>query len=96
MTAKQWRMLEILNHWGGHGTIEVECQWGDYDFTDELGDGEAADRKGANVCRLVVAGLIRSLVKKGYATDDENGYDITDKGRAALERRRERKTRATG
>jgi predicted transcriptional regulator len=42
----------------------------------------------------VVAGLVRSLVRKGYATDDERGYDITDTGRAVLERRQQRQVRA--
>lgn len=92
MTANQWRMLKILDSWGGDGTIEVELQWGDYDF----GDTEAGEAKGWRVNRLVVAGLVRSLVKNGYATDDENGYDITDAGRAALERHKARQLRASG
>lgn len=88
MTSKQWRMSEILDSWGGMGTIEVEIQWGDYDF----GDTEADEAKGWRTCRLVVAGLIRSLVRKGYATDDENGYDITENGRAILAKHQKRKT----
>jgi hypothetical protein len=87
MTAKQWRMLEILDHWGGHGTIEVEIQWGDYDF----GDTPEGDNKGWRVCRMVVSNMVRSLVKKSYAVNDENGYDITDKGRAVLEKHLKRK-----
>jgi hypothetical protein len=83
MTAKQWRMLEILEHWDKEGTCEVECQWGGYDF----GDSEADEAKAWRVNRLVVAGLVRSLVAKGYATDDEDGYGITDAGRALLEKR---------
>jgi hypothetical protein len=90
MTANQWRMLEILEHWGGQGTMEVEIQWGGYDY----GDTEAEEAKGFRVNRLVVAGLVRSLVRKGYATDDERGYDITDTGRAVLERRQQRQVRA--
>lgn len=88
MTKNQWRMLEILDTWGGMGTIEVEIQWGDYDF----GDTEADERKGWAVCRLVVAGLMRTLIAKGYA-DDSDGYDITDAGRAALERHGKRKVK---
>jgi DNA-binding PadR family transcriptional regulator len=62
MTPKQWRMLEILEHWD----------------------------KAWRVNRLVVAGLVRSLVAKGYATDDQDGYGITDAGRALLEKRKSR------
>lgn len=80
MTQNQWRMLDILDCWGGQGTIEVEIQFGDYDF----GDSEAGQSKGRRVCRLVVANLVKSLVRKGYATDDDNGYDITEAGRALL------------
>ena len=86
MTKNQWRMLDILSRHNGDGTIEVEIDWGDYDF----GDGEANEAKGWRTCRMVVAGLVRSLVKKGYATDDENGYGITEAGLALLEKRRTR------
>jgi hypothetical protein len=75
--------LEILKQWGGHGTIEVELQWSGYDF----GESEAEEAKAFRTTRLVVASLMRSLVKRGYATND-GYYDITDAGRAALERRR--------
>ena len=87
---KQWRVLEILSRWGGHGTIEVETQFGGYDF----GDTEAAEAKGFRVTRLVVAGIVRSLVRRGYA-DDERGYDITDKGREVLAQRARRKAKTT-
>lgn len=83
MTHKQWRMLEILDHYGGTGTIEVEIQWGDYEF----GSTPADEVKGMMVCRLVVNSLVRSLVRKGYATDDADGYGITEAGRALLQRR---------
>lgn len=89
MTANQWRMLEILERWGGSGTIEVEMQWGDYDFGPDPED----DLKGARVCRLVVASLVRSLERKGYARDDRggyDGYDITEAGKALLAKRRAR------
>jgi hypothetical protein len=84
MTGNQWKMLEILDRWGGEGMSEVECQWGGYDF----GDGETAEAKAFHVNRLVVAGLVRSLVAKGYATNDANGYDITYAGRRLLDARR--------
>jgi hypothetical protein len=83
MTANQWRLLEVLENWGGHGTIEVELQWGGYDF----GESEAEEAKAFRTTRLVVASLVRSLVRRGYATND-GCYDITDAGRASLERRR--------
>lgn len=79
LTPKQWRMLEILGHWGGHGTIEVECQFGHYDF----GEGESAETRSAVVTTFVVAGLVRSLVRKGLASNTD-GYDITAAGRALL------------
>lgn len=100
MTANQWRLLDILEDYSGLGTIEVEIQWGDYDFDD--GKERAtpdqltkAEVKGMMVCRLVVAGLMRTLVKKGFATTDD-GYSITEAGRAILERRRQRLVKAKG
>jgi ribosomal protein S19E (S16A) len=83
MTTKQWRMLKILDHHDREGTMEVECQWGGYDF----GDNEADEAKAWRVNRLVVAGLVRSLVAKGLATDDQDGYGITEAGRTLLEKR---------
>lgn len=80
LTPKQWRLLEIIGHWSGHGTIEVEIQWGDYDY----GDDDEAARKGERVCRRVVAALFRTLKARGLTTDAGNGYEITDAGRAAL------------
>jgi hypothetical protein len=82
MTTNQWRMLEILSNWGGLGTCEVECQWGGYEY----GEGEAAEAKAWRVNRLVVAGIIRSLVTKGFATNTE-GYDITEAGAEILRKR---------
>ena len=85
MTKKQWRLLEILRHWGGSGTIEVETQWGDYEMED---DEEGL--KGWRITRIVVAGLMRTLVAKGLATNDDSGYGITDRGIALLDRRKAR------
>lgn len=87
LTEKQWKMLEILSHFSGMGTIEVELAWGGYDF----GDSEAEESKAWRTNRLVVASLVRSLAAKGYATlhapDPEVGYGITEAGRALLEKR---------
>lgn len=94
MTANQWKMLDILEHWDGQGTMEVEIQWDDERGGYDFGCGEAGEAKAFRVNRLVVAGLVRSLVAKGYATDDENGYGITDAGRAALTRHQERQAKA--
>jgi ribosomal protein S19E (S16A) len=80
MTANQWKLLKILDHHGGMGTIEVETQFGGYDY----GDDEASEAKAFRVTRMVVAGLVRTLAKKGFATDDDNGYDITERGREIL------------
>ena len=89
LTAKQWRMLEILETWSGHGTIEVEIQWGDYDCASGNYPTDAEDARGWNACRLVVLNLVRSLVRKGYAEINDDGYCITDAGLAALAQRRE-------
>lgn len=86
MTPKQWKMLEILERWDGHGTIEVEIQFGGYDF----GDSEADEAKAYRVTTFVVRNLVRSLERKGYAKIDDSGYGITDAGRACLERRKAR------
>jgi hypothetical protein len=80
MTKNQWKLLEILEHWGGEGTMEVEIQFGDY---RDVNMGEAKD---FYLNRLVVANLVRTLVKRGYAKDDEHGYGITEAGEALLQR----------
>ncbi len=85
-TPNQYRLLDILETWGGHGTIEVEIQWGEYAPKTDAED----DASGFRTTRLVVAGLMRSLVRKGWATDDHDGYGITEAGVAALNRQRER------
>ncbi len=78
MTTKMKRLLEILDHYSGHGTIEVETQFGEYD-----GETEADLYKGWRITRFVVAGLMRHLIKKGLATND-GCYEITDAGRALV------------
>ena len=30
VTANQWRLLDLLDTWGGMGTIEIELQYGEY------------------------------------------------------------------
>lgn len=92
MTANQWRLLDILDHWGGMGTIEVETQFGEYAPGTDAED----DMSGWNKTRLVVAGLMRSLTKKGLAKTHEGfsaegcGYDITEKGRELLAKHKAR------
>ncbi len=84
MTAKQWILLDLLEHYGGQGTMEVEIQYADETNAD-MGGTEAEQSRAFFTNRLVVNSLVRSLVKKGYASDtEENGYDITDAGRALL------------
>lgn len=90
MTPKQWKMLEILSRHSGEGTMEVLLAWGDYDF----GDSESEQTKGWNLAKLVCANIVKSLVKKGFATDDEWGYGITDRGLEILEKQRKRKAKA--
>ena len=82
MTANQWKLLEVLEHWSGHGTIEVCLQFGEYDA--------ASDAKGWSITCLVVGRLMKSLVRRGLATDHDS-YDITDKGLELLKKRRERR-----
>jgi hypothetical protein len=83
MTANQWRMLELLERYDGFGTMEVLINWGGYDY----GDTEADEAKAWRVNQLVVGSLVRSLVAKGYATDDREGYGITEAGKALLAKR---------
>ncbi len=80
LTANQLRVLEILGRWGGMGTIEVEIQYGQFDY----GDDEAGEAKGWRITRFVVRSVVRSLARKGLAVDGPDGYDITDAGRAAV------------
>lgn len=87
MTAKQWHMLETLERFNGHGTMEVCLEFA-YDAGPRPTDADEA--KAWAVTRLVVASLVRSLVRKGLATDDENGYGITDAGLALLAKRAKR------
>lgn len=70
MTKNQWRLLEILT------------QFGEYSPNTDAEDDISGWRK----IRLVVAGLIRTLVKRGLATNDENGYNITEIGKAELQK----------
>ena len=90
MTQNQWRLLEILDHWGGMGTIEVEIQFGEYAPDTDAEDDYSGFRK----TRLVVAGLMRTLAKRGLAVLDAEypgcGYDITEKGREVLSRHQQR------
>lgn len=75
LTKKQRQLLEILDHYGGHGTIEVCIQFGEYEGR--------TDSVGWSLTQFVVGNLMRGLVKKGLATDAD-GYDITDSGRQLL------------
>lgn len=50
MTVNQWRLLEILDRWSGHGTIEVESQYGEYepdtdDENDQDSEGGSKDER---------------------------------------------------
>jgi hypothetical protein len=87
MTANQWKLLDLLERHGGQGTIEVELQFGEY-------APHADENSGFRTTRLVVASLMRSLVSRGLATNDENGYDITDHGREVLKRHEARLQKA--
>ena len=82
LTTKQWKLLETVARHDGEGTMEVLMEFG-YDF----GDTDADEAKGWRVTKLVVASLMRTLVKRGLATDNDNGYGITEAGIAALTKR---------
>lgn len=85
LTDKQRRLLEVLDHYDGHGTIEVCINFGEYESgktTADDPDGTGADWR---LTQFVVGGLVRTLVRKGLARDDSDGWGITDAGRAYLE-----------
>ncbi len=79
LTAKQWKLLRVLEHHDGHGTVEVAIGFGEYEAGDGADEGANWDRT-----RFVIGGLVRSLVRKGLARDDADGWGITAAGRAAL------------
>ena len=81
MTKNQRKMLEVLDWWGGEGTMEAILQYGEY----EPGEGES-EAQAWSITKLAAGAVVRSLVRKGWATDDENGWDITEAGRDALRR----------
>jgi len=97
MTDKQWKLLEVLDHLGGMGTIEVCINFGEYD----LGDSDEDVAKAWRLTQFVVGNLMRSLIKKGLAIDHDKakdggcGWDITDKGRELLRKREARKQEPT-
>lgn len=84
MTDKQWRMLEVLESYDGDGTIEVCINFGEY----EAGRGD--DGQDWRLTQFVLGGIVRSLVKKGLARDDADGWGITDRGRELLAKRKSR------
>ncbi len=90
MTAKQWKMLEVLEHYDGHGTIEVAINFGECDSGKVLPNGEPDDGADWRLTQFVLGGIVRSLVRKGLATDDVNGWGITDRGRELLAKRQSR------
>lgn len=57
--------------------------FGEYDSGKVLPNGEPDDGASWRLTTLVLGGLVRSLVRKGLARNDD-GWGITDAGRAAL------------
>lgn len=94
LTKNQWKLLGVLDHWGGHGTIEVCTQFGEY----ELDGSEATQLRAWNLTQLVVKNLMRSLARRGLAVLDApepyTGYDITELGREVLRQARAESGRA--
>lgn len=90
MTQNQWRMLEALEDFDGEGTMEVLMR---FEYAPDDEDDEKSREKAWRLTQFVVAGLVRGLVKKGLAKDDEDGYGITDKGRELLAKRERRKAK---
>lgn len=83
MTAKQWRLLKVLEHNDGVGTMEVLMQM-EY---EPKSNSEADIAKAWNLTKFVIAGMVATLVRKGLATDDTNGWGITERGRELLAKR---------
>ena len=83
MTDKQWRLLEAIEDHSREGTMEVLLAM-EYEPED---DSDAAQMRAFNLTKFVVAGMVRQLVNKGLATDDSDGYGITDRGRELLAKR---------
>ncbi len=88
MTDKQWRLLETIERFDGHGTIEVQME---LEFAPEVEGDEASEAKAWRLTQFVVDGMVRVLVKKGLATDGPDGYGVTDRGRELLAKREKRK-----
>lgn len=80
-------MLEILDHWGADGLSEIEIQFGDRAGDYDFGNTEQGESRAFWTLRLVVASVIRSLIKKGLVIDGEDGYWISESGRAILDRK---------
>lgn len=86
MTTKQWRLLELLEQHDGVGTMEVLMAM-EYEPDSEL---EVDVAKAWNLTKFVVAGMVATLVRKGLAVSDTNGWGITDRGRELLAKRNAR------
>lgn len=78
MTKQQRKMLEVLDWWGGHGTIEATIQYGEFDSGSESQSWHRSV--------LAASSVVRALVRRGWATDGEWGWDITEAGRDVLRR----------
>lgn len=83
MTAKQWRLLELLEQHDGVGTMEVLMAM-EY---EPKSDSEADVARAWNLTKFVVSGMVATLVRKGLAVDDANGWGISDRGRELLAKR---------
>lgn len=87
MTAKQWQLLEALEKYDGEGTMEVLMTM-EY---EPKTNSDADVAKAWNMTKFVVSGMVATLVRKGLAVDDANGWGISDRGRELLAKRAARK-----
>ena len=51
-------------------------------------DSDEAMMRAFNLTKFVVGGMMRHLVAKGLATNDDDGYGITERGVELLAKRR--------
>lgn len=90
MTAKQWKMLEALDLHSGCGTIEVAMEYGELDAGKTHDNGEPDIGADWRLTQFVLGSIVRSLERKGLATTANGSWDITDRGRELIAKRRAR------
>jgi len=80
-------LLETIDRHSGCGTMEVLLE---HEFAPEIEGDDKSDEKAWNLTKFVISGQVAILVRKGLATDDDNGWSITDRGKELLSKRKQR------